>query len=395
MKILYITQCSVYDNVSHAGGMTVNYYINKFKHEHDVFMVSFCDREEEKKVISLNPDVKVFTIVRDEKSINEILGKIYSLPFKLNIFDKRCGFSKYATHLLIKKLKHVSNCLKPDIIILEWTGIVLHIDIIRRLFPEIPIIASEHDVSYLGAFRKVENEKNWVKKCIKNIKAKWLKKMEIECLKQADLIVPHNDKDKILLLNEELENEKIHVITPYYHEFASEKIERNTDILFFGYMAREENVNAVMWFIKEVMPLVEDLNIRFVVVGGGSDNLKYLQTERVHIVGYVEDPSKWFYESMCFVAPLNLGAGIKVKVIEAMYTGITVLTNKIGIEGINAEAGVDYYHCENAEEYAETIRKIYNDELPKINGKKVIEKDFSLEKSFERYALKIKELAES
>ena len=98
---------------------------------------------------------------------------------------------------------------------------------------------------------------------------------------------------------------------------------------------------------------------------------------------------------MCFVAPLNLGAGIKVKVIEAMYTGITVLTNKIGIEGINAEAGVDYYHCENAEEYAETIRKIYNDELPMINGKKVIEKDFSLEKSFERYALKIKELAES
>lgn len=389
MKILYITQCSVYENVTHAGGMTVNYYMKKLNVNNDLCMVSFCSPDEEYLITTNSNADKVFPIVRDGNSLMERLGKICSIPSKINVFDKRCGFSKYASHLLKNKLKFVSKIFMPDLIILEWTGIILHIDMIKKIFPAIPVIASEHDVSFLGAFRRADIEKKGIIKCIKMIRAKWLRKRELECLLKADLVVPHNEKDRNLLLSNGIDVKKIHTIVPYYHEFTAQECIRNNDIIFFGYMARSENVNAIKWFIDKVMPLIDDLNVRFIIIGGGSQDLKYIENDKVRIIGYVEDPSQWFAKSMCFVAPLQLGAGIKVKVIEALYSGITVLTNNIGIEGIQAVNRKDYYHCESPQDYAEIIRGIYSGKINNLSGKCAIENQFSLERSYVEYYRKM------
>ena len=91
------------------------------------------------------------------------------------------------------------------------------------------------------------------------------------------------------------------------------------------------------------------------------------------------------------MAPLILGAGIKVKILEAMYSGIPVLTNDIGIEGIEAEDKKDYYHCVTAEEYEKVIRTIYSTESS-VNGKEKIVKEFNLDTFFDQYYQTIKEI---
>ena len=90
------------------------------------------------------------------------------------------------------------------------------------------------------------------------------------------------------------------------------------------------------------------------------------------------------------------GAGIKVKVIEALSAGIPILTNDIGIEGIQAVNGESYFHCETPEEYAAIVRKIFNDEVDLINLQKsqrqVIVNHFNLEKSVQSYIEMIESL---
>ncbi len=66
---------------------------------------------------------------------------------------------------------------------------------------------------------------------------------------------------------------------------------------------------------------------------------------------------------MCLAAPLLLGAGVKVKVIEALSAGLPVLTNTIGIEGIEAVNGESYFHCETPQEYADVISRLGNGEI--------------------------------
>ena len=70
----------------------------------------------------------------------------------------------------------------------------------------------------------------------------------------------------------------------------------------------------------------------------------------ITVTGFVKEISKYFEQSLCLVAPLVLGAGIKIKVLEAMSAGLPVLTNQIGIEGIPAQNGIHYYYCERPQE---------------------------------------------
>lgn len=108
-------------------------------------------------------------------------------------------------------------------------------------------------------------------------------------------------------------------------------------VLFFGAMARPENYLSAIWYIENVMPRIQDLKLKFVVLGSNPAEVfeKYINDE-VIVTGFVEDVTPYFEKSLCLVAPLVLGAGIKVKILEAMSAGIPILTNAIGIEGISA-----------------------------------------------------------
>ena len=86
--------------------------------------------------------------------------------------------------------------------------------------------------------------------------------------------------------------------------------------------------------------------------------------------------------AVCLVAPLKLGAGIKVKILEAMSAGIPVLTNEIGIEGIEAVNEKEYILCSSPDEYADSIRRLLSDRhLGKnylLNSKRFIKKKYHM-----------------
>ena len=139
-----------------------------------------------------------------------------------------------------------------------------------------------------------------------------------------------------------MNEEKIQWLVPYYSNMSGcARKSNNRDILFFGAMSRPENYLSAIWFIENVMPLLNDLDVRFVIVGSKPpEELKRFKSDRIVITGFVNDTLPYFESSMCLVAPLVLGAGIKVKILEAMSSGIPVLTNDIGIEGIEIEDNV-------------------------------------------------------
>ena len=118
---------------------------------------------------------------------------------------------------------------------------------------------------------------------------------------------------------------------------------------------------------------------------------KRRENEKIKVVGFVKDVSDYFAKGLCLVAPLQMGAGIKVKILEAFSAGIPVLTNHIGIEGIPARDGKEYFHCETPNEYAAAIRRLLSDrksasELSQ-NARQLVQKQFD-------YHKKVIELAE-
>lgn len=398
IKLLWISQYTPYVSKSHAGGKTFSYYYDYFANcgDFDVTLISICAKKDVSKAKQVIKERNFLVYTQD--GFKEKIKKLSNIEYKINLFNKHAGLvSNYYAKKIINNLKKLKKeNYSPKIIILEWTQMVVFAQEVKKLFPNAKLVASEHDVTFVGYERRAEFYKGF-KKLIWRIRSKNEKKIEIKSLKKCDLILPQNSDNIGILKKEGIEETKLMWLIPYFDNLSSVKREpQKKDILFYGAMARKENSLSAIWFIDNVLPLIKDMNIRFVILGSNPpENLKSKESKRVHITGFVDTIDPYFSSSMCFVAPLLLGAGIKVKIIEALSSGIPVLTNDIGIEGIHAKDKKDYFHCVSKEDYANAIKTIYNsDKIDVVSGREFIINNYSLELSKERYKERIKKLAE-
>ncbi|WP_342757080.1 glycosyltransferase [Kineothrix sedimenti] len=364
-SILWLSPYAPYDSVAHAGGQDFNHFL-KYLHatQHfDLHVASLCLKDEI-PFIDLNQYGISNTLYTINKSkIMFHIGLIVDRLSKYNIFDS-CGglLTPYTKLCFLRLLKKYSRlCHHPDIVIMHWTQAALMSPIISKMFPTASRIIIEVDVAYLGYKRQYLNitskiqKKLWKKKYIK------LKYSELLSVKNSSLSIVLNEKDAEILKKDGIQQDKLFVSIPFYHNYSNyQRKNPNSNILYFGYMGREENHLSALWFIKNVMPLLED-EIQFTIIGTEpKEELLKFQNDRIHVMGYVKDIVPYFQEGLCMVAPLVLGAGIKIKILEGLSFGIPVLTNSIGIEGIPAQDKHDFFYCETPEEYAKTIVQLKN-----------------------------------
>lgn len=398
MKLMSISAVMPYNNIGHAGGKTYNYYVKNICNEEglDLFLLVFSSKKELELCDLAQYNIRHKIILTSgtllsnfEHLFFDIIGKV--TPYGRN----KSYYKKYKIMQYLKKLEKKNEL--PDIIELEWTSMFLLAKYINKKYPNIKLIGSEHDVSFLGAYRKylLANGKHKLKLEKEYIT---LKAEELEAGDCCNIVMPQNVKDADLLIENGISRNKIHILTPYFHNMSHvERKNINHDILFWGAMYRPENYESALWFIDNVMPLLKDTDVRFIVAGNRPPKqLLDRKSDKVIITGFVEDETPYFENSMCFVAPLLTGAGIKVKIIEALSAGIPILTNEIGIEGIPAVDGESYFHCTKPQEYIDVMNKLLKNEIDIVDIEKkqrlLIKEKFNLKKAVEDYLVMIKNL---
>lgn len=379
-----------------GGSRTFNYYFKRFQSDgsFDIRLIScakFADKDKAEAELS-GFEHKLIFWGDPSKSM---IQKIKNLESRYNPWNANANLisNSDVDEIIETAEQYKGNGYVPDIVILEWTPIVLLAEKIKSVFPDARLVASEHDVTFVGYERKRDYYKG-IKKIFWKQKADWEKKKELSALCNCDLILPHNPDNLNLLIQEGYERKKLHWLSPFFNNM--ENCDRRTnfkDILFFGAMARSENYLSAIWFIENVVPLISDLDVRFVILGSNPpDNLKKYQSDRIVVTGFVESIVPYFESAACLVAPLVLGAGIKVKILEGLSSGVPVITNDIGIEGIPAKSGLEYIHASEPKDYESAVRSAVKGDLEPIGiaGKAFIKKNYDLFKSFDDYKEKIK-----
>jgi hypothetical protein len=203
-----------------------------------------------------------------------------------------------------------------------------------------------HDVMAQKFSRKDRFFKNWVKLTEKRI------------LKSVQKIFVLTEKDADILKKEYNFN------ALYTHEYIKDFffydfVETNKTFVFFGLWSRPENLEGLIWFIKNVLPFFKhDLGINFLIIGGGlSEKIrkKYLLPHKtIEYLGFVDNPFDIIYRSSALIAPLFTGAGVKVKVIDAFTTGTPVIGTDITFEGLPFIEDLTFL-VNKPEEYAKVI----------------------------------------
>ena len=391
-QILWIAPHVPYPNISHAGGKNLNYYINYVNNtgKFNIHFIGLGYIKEKDKVLLSQNNISNDIYYRDSSAIDSVVRRIVSSFSLMNPFTKYYHLLLlYERHQLMKRIRqYKSKTPVTDIVILHWTAMGLLLPKLKKLFPQAKFIIVEEDVTYLSYKRKYEAAKD------SKSKRKWkrfftnLKRDELSVISKADLTVTLNEKDRNLLLTDGVAPKKVFTSALYIdNHFDVVRKPDGKTLLFYGAMNRAENYKSVIWFIDNVMNRLPD-NIELEVVGSRPPHsLLEKANDQIHIRGFVEDINPFLSTCTCMVAPLLLGAGIKAKVLEAMSAGIPVVTNDIGIEGIDAVDNRDFCFCKSADDYVKVINDLIDspEKAEKIgnNGKVFYKSSFDVNKKLD------------
>lgn len=133
------------------------------------------------------------------------------------------------------------------------------------------------------------------------------------------------------------------------------------EILFTGSMSYHPNADAVVYFVRDVLPLVIEAcpDAYLTVVGKGvPPELTSLSGPRVRFTGLVPDVRPYFAHTAVVVAPLRAGSGTRLKILEALAMGKGVVSTSIGCEGLDVTSGRDILVADGPEPFAAAVARL-------------------------------------
>ncbi|MEM2046086.1 MAG: glycosyltransferase [Candidatus Bathyarchaeia archaeon] len=175
------------------------------------------------------------------------------------------------------------------------------------------------------------------------------------------------------------------VDTEYFQPQSNK--ERQNRIIFCGAMDIFMNIDAVVWFARNVFPKLREAvpDAEFWIVGRDpTPDVRALGAiPGVYVTGRVEDVRPYYAKAKVAVAPFRYGGGTKLKVLEAMALGVPVVATPIGSQGLGVEPGRHLFVADNSEVFSQQVIMLLEDEVLRrqiaLNARRLVEQKYSWE----------------
>lgn len=137
------------------------------------------------------------------------------------------------------------------------------------------------------------------------------------------------------------------------------------DWLFIGGFQHRPNIDAVLFFVQQIYPLVSEhlRDAKFYIIGDKAPpEIAALATERIIVAGLQRDVRPFFDSVKLSVAPLRFGAGIKGKINQSMGFGVPVVATSLAVEGMPLTNREDILVADRPEDFAQALVELYESE---------------------------------
>ena len=349
--------------------MTLYQYIEAMKDDYEIGIVTLrCNKKKENQ-----PSYLKFV---EELPMPSFLGKIFNVLTLSFLLRNPLQISGVYSKKAQKFFNSIVEDYKPDIIICDMIRTSRFVikckydckkildmdDVLSNRY--LRSLKSKEDP--LGQFR--EMLPSFVLKIIRffhlnsiilKFEAKTMKKKEMNSKKHFDNIILVSPLECSKL--KEKMNDKIVKCWPVcMNSFAPVKKYENNQICFLGNIDASQNQSTLQFILDKVMTKLPK-SMRLLVVGKCSDENKnkYKQYDNVFFTGYVDSVVEYVQNSLCLLAPIQYGSGIKIKVLEAMSYAVPVITSSIGAEGLDVSN--NELIISNDNDYHLKVLQLFND----------------------------------
>lgn len=374
MKILVVSAVLPYP--LYSGGQVRMYnLLKRLSKKHEITLVSFIRDETERRYSKeLSFCHNIFFINRGRAWRFGYIARAMCtrLPFLLSTYTNG-GMHRLLSRLLEKNTYDLIH-LEPFYV---WPSIPN---------TDIPIVVSEHNIEY-------EVYAEYVRR-ISFFPLRWILGIDIDKLKRWERYVWR----KVTNLTAVSLRDQ-HVIEEYLSfpvslvqngvdtssfVYTRQKSGGKKNILFVGNFRWVPNIEAAQWLLTDIWPRIAkqfpQSSLR--IIGRNMpEHIKRQSTERVVCLSDVSDIRTEYANAFVLMAPMTIKGGTKFKVLEAMASGVPVISTKEGIEGIDCEDGKHVLLSTTSQSFVDQLveldsNKVYMDTLTR-NARKLVETDYN------------------
>jgi polysaccharide biosynthesis protein PslH len=276
------------------------------------------------------------------------------------------NISRYFSADFDIKLGAILKRKKFDVVHLESLFMTPYIETIRR-FSKAKIVLRSHNLEYIIWERLAEATKSKPRKTYLNLLAKRLKKYETDIINMVDGIVTISAVDETKYKKFDLQVPIINI--PFGIPLEKYPLDYSTteypSLFHLGSMDWKPNIEGVEWFIDKIWPSItlKMPQVKLYLAGREMPkNITNWKLPNVIVLGEIESAVKFMQSKSVMIVPLLSAGGIRVKIIEGLALGKTIISTKIGAEGIDYKNGENILIANNAEEFTASISKLFVDE---------------------------------
>jgi GT2 family glycosyltransferase len=247
-----------------------------------------------------------------------------------------------------------------DVVLVYRLPVLEHVlDELRRFAPQAPVLFHVMDLHSLRLQRQAELDGTEAA----HEAAARMRARELALIRRVDCTITHSTFERDLLAREAPETPT--VVWPFMFEFFGTKagFAARRDFVFLGGYRHGPNVDAVQFFVRDVLPLIraEEPDARFIIAGNPGPEVTALAGPDVVVTGLIEELRDVFDAARVFVCPLRFGAGTKGKISTAMSYGLPVVTTSCGAEGMELEEGREALIADTPAALAAACLRVYRD----------------------------------
>jgi len=271
---------------------------------------------------------------------------------------------KVVRHPYVKKVRDylIAHGSEFDVVLLSRCQFARkHIADVRLYAPQSRIIFDTVDLHFL----REESEARLTSDPGTRRKAQETKQWEYDLINQSDETWVVSSAEQ-RLLQKELPDKSFQLVSNIVDVPGSNTpFALRRDWLFIGGFQHPPNIDAVLFFLKEIYPLINEHlgDAKFYIIGDKvPPEIMTLAKEKIIIAGLQRDVRPFFDSVKLSVAPLRFGAGVKGKINQSMAFGVPVVATSLAAEGTDLNDREEILVADQPEDFARAVIELYESE---------------------------------
>jgi len=257
------------------------------------------------------------------------------------------------------------------------------------------VVLDNHNVESMIVERVAQTSSSPIMRAYASLEWPKLRRYELDVCGRCDMVLVVSDEDKANLahLRPTLSNlECVPIGVDVHHYQPVTRVKDSHNILSVGTMYWPPNVDSMLYFVQDVLPLVRREMPDCTLTIAGQRPVEAIQAlsrePGITVTGYVNDDRDVARDCGVFVVPLRSGSGVRVKILNALAMGLPVVSTSIGAEGLDVVNGEHLMIADTPQAFAGAVVQVLRDRdlshALGANGRKLVCAKYSWERVGER-----------